>query len=54
MRGEGAIKFRQKQPNEMYDGHDLWLKVIKERSENPDLEVAAWGRASLARPLTLR
>jgi hypothetical protein len=34
VRGEGAIKFRQEQPNAMHDGHDLWLKVIKERSEN--------------------
>jgi Polyketide cyclase / dehydrase and lipid transport len=33
VRGEGAIKFRQEQPNAMHDGHDLWLKVIKERSE---------------------
>jgi hypothetical protein len=31
--GEGAIKFRQEQPNAMHHGHDLWLKVIKERSE---------------------
>src|SRR5580692_454040 len=34
VRGEGAIKFRQEQPNAMHDGHDLWLKVIKERSED--------------------
>lgn len=33
VRGEGAIKFRQEQPNAMHDGHDLWLKVIKERSD---------------------
>jgi hypothetical protein len=33
VRGEEAIKFRQDQPNAMHDGHDLWLKVIKERSE---------------------
>ena len=33
VRGEGAIKFREEQPNAMHDGHDLWLKVIKERSE---------------------
>jgi hypothetical protein len=33
VRGEGAIKFRHEQPNAMHDGHDLWLKVIKERSE---------------------
>jgi hypothetical protein len=32
VRGEGAIKFRHEQPNAMHDGHDLWLKVIKERS----------------------
>ena len=38
VRGEGAIKFRQEQPNTMHDGHDLWLKVIKERSEKQDLE----------------
>jgi hypothetical protein len=25
VRGEGAIKFRQEQPNAMHDGHDLWL-----------------------------
>jgi hypothetical protein len=33
VRGEGAIKFRQEQPNAMHGGHDLRLKVIKERSE---------------------
>ena len=33
VRGEGAIKFRQEQPSAMHDGHDLWLKVIKARSE---------------------
>jgi hypothetical protein len=33
VRGEGAIKFRQEQPNAMHDGHDLLLKAIKERSE---------------------
>ena len=33
VRGEGAIKFRQEQPNAMHDGHDLWLKVLKQRSE---------------------
>jgi hypothetical protein len=26
VRGEGAIKFRQEQPNAMHEGHDLWLK----------------------------
>jgi hypothetical protein len=36
VRGEGAIKFRQEQPNAMHDGHDLWLKAIKERSEKQD------------------
>jgi hypothetical protein len=33
VRGEGAIKLLQEQPNAMHDGHDLWLKVIKVRSE---------------------
>jgi hypothetical protein len=33
VRGAGAIKFRHEQPNAMHDGHDLWLKVITERSE---------------------
>jgi hypothetical protein len=36
VRGEGAIKFRQEQPNAMHDGHNLWLKVIKECSEKPN------------------
>jgi hypothetical protein len=34
VKGAGAVEFRQKQPNAMHDGHDLWLSTLKERSEN--------------------
>jgi uncharacterized protein YndB with AHSA1/START domain len=34
VKGPGAIDLRQKQPNAMHDGHDLWLSTLKQRSEN--------------------
>jgi hypothetical protein len=33
-KGPGAIDLRQKQPNAMHEGHDLWLSALKQRSEN--------------------
>jgi hypothetical protein len=33
-KGPGAIDLRQKQPNAMHEGHDLWLSTLKQRSEN--------------------
>jgi hypothetical protein len=34
VKGPGAIDLRQKQPNAMHEGHDLWLSTLKQRSEN--------------------
>jgi hypothetical protein len=31
--GPGAVEFREKQPNAMHEGHDLWLSTLKQRSE---------------------
>jgi hypothetical protein len=31
--GPGAVEFREKQPNAMHEGHDLWLRTLKQRSE---------------------
>ena len=33
-KGPGAIDLRQRQPNAMHEGHDLWLSTLKQRSEN--------------------
>ena len=33
VKGEGAVKIRKERPNATHEGHDLWLKAIKERSE---------------------
>jgi uncharacterized protein YndB with AHSA1/START domain len=33
VKGPGAVEFRQKQPNTMHEGHDLWLRTLKQRSE---------------------
>ena len=33
VKGSGAIEFREKQPNAMHEGHDLWLSTLKQRSE---------------------
>jgi hypothetical protein len=36
VKGPGAVEFRQKHPNAMFDGHNLWLKTLKDLSEkNP-------------------
>jgi hypothetical protein len=32
-KGAGAIRFNLVKPSAMYDGHDLWLKALKKRSE---------------------
>ena len=34
VKGPGAADLRQKQPNAMHEGHDLWLSTLKQRSEN--------------------
>ena len=34
VKGLGAVGFREKHPNVMHDGHDLWLSSLKQRSEN--------------------
>jgi Polyketide cyclase / dehydrase and lipid transport len=34
VKGPGAVEFRQKQPDAMHEGHDLWLSTLKQRSEN--------------------
>jgi hypothetical protein len=34
VKGKGAVEFRQKQPNAVHEGHDLWLKALKDRSES--------------------
>jgi uncharacterized protein YndB with AHSA1/START domain len=34
VKGPGAVEFREKQPNAMHEGHDLWLSTLKQRSEN--------------------
>ena len=31
--GQGAVEFRKKDPNAMHRGHDLWLSVLKQVSE---------------------
>jgi hypothetical protein len=33
VKGPGAVGFRQKQPSAMHEGHDLWLRTLKQRSE---------------------
>ena len=33
VKGSGAVEFREKQPNAMHAGHDLWLQTLKQRSE---------------------
>jgi Polyketide cyclase / dehydrase and lipid transport len=33
VKGSGAVEFREKQPNAMHEGHDLWLRTLKQRSE---------------------
>jgi len=33
VKGPGAVEFREKQPNTMHEGHDLWLSTLKQRSE---------------------
>ena len=33
VKGPGAVEFREKQPNAMHAGHDLWLETLKQRSE---------------------
>jgi polyketide cyclase/dehydrase/lipid transport protein len=33
-KGPGAIDLRQKQPQAMHQGHDLWLSTLKQHSEN--------------------
>jgi hypothetical protein len=33
VKGPGAIEFREKLPSAMYEGHDLWLRTLKQRSE---------------------
>jgi len=33
VKGPGAVEFREKQPNAMHEGHDLWLQTLKQRSE---------------------
>jgi hypothetical protein len=33
VKGPGAVEFREKQPNAMHEGHDLWLRTLKQRSE---------------------
>ena len=33
VKGTGAVEFREKQPNAMHEGHELWLRALKQRSE---------------------
>jgi len=33
VKGPGAIRFREQQPNAMHEGHQLWLTTLKDRSE---------------------
>jgi hypothetical protein len=33
VKGPGAVEFREKQPSAMHEGHDLWLRTLKQRSE---------------------
>ena len=32
-KGPRAVEFRDKQPNAMHAGHDLWLQTLKQQSE---------------------
>jgi hypothetical protein len=32
--GPGAVEFRQRQPSAVHEGHDLWLKALKDLSES--------------------
>jgi len=32
-KGPGAVELREKQPQAMHEGHDLWLNALKQRSE---------------------
>jgi uncharacterized protein YndB with AHSA1/START domain len=34
VKGPGAVEFREKQPDAMHEGHDLWLSTLKQRSQN--------------------
>jgi hypothetical protein len=34
VKGPGAVEFRQKQPNAVHEGRDLWLKALKDLSES--------------------
>jgi hypothetical protein len=34
VKGPGAVEFREKQPNVMHEGHDLWLRSLKQRSDH--------------------
>ncbi|HEX8892353.1 MAG TPA: SRPBCC family protein [Terriglobales bacterium] len=34
VKGPGAVELRQNRPQAMHEGHDLWLKALKQRSEN--------------------
>ena len=33
LKGPDAVEFRQKRPGVMREGHDLWLRTLKQRSE---------------------
>jgi hypothetical protein len=33
VRGPGAVEFREKDPDAMHRGHDLWLSALKQVSE---------------------
>jgi hypothetical protein len=33
VKGPGAVEFREKQPDAMHEGHYLWLRTLKQRSE---------------------
>jgi hypothetical protein len=34
VKGPGAVEFRQRQPSAVHEGHDLWLKALKDLSES--------------------
>jgi hypothetical protein len=34
VKGPGAIELRKTHPQAMHEGHDLWLRNLKQRSEN--------------------
>jgi hypothetical protein len=33
VKGPGAVEFREKQPDAMHEGHDIWLSTLKRSSE---------------------